>query len=69
MTGELNLLQLTLGALSLLVGLGVMIAALRRRGENEPRATAMLIFGMMAAAFGLLIAGFAIALATGENPR
>ena len=68
MTG-LNPLQFALGTLSLLIGLAVMIAALRHRGDNQPKSVAMLIFGMMATAFGLLIAGFAIALATAENPQ
>ena len=66
--GELNLLFVAIGALSLLAGIGVMIAALRL-GRESPKGVAMLIAGMMATAFGLLMAGFAIAYATAENPR
>lgn len=68
MAGGLNLWFVAIGALSLLLGIGVMIAALRL-GRESPRGVAMLIAGMMASAFGLLMAGFAIAYATGENPR
>lgn len=66
--GELNLWFVGVGALSLLIGIGAMTAALHQ-GRESPRGVAMLIAGMMAAAFGLLMAGFAIAYATGENPR
>ena len=67
MTGTLNLWFVAIGALSLLIGLGAMAAALRQ-GREQPKGVALLIGGMMATAFGLLMAGFAIAYATGENP-
>ena len=62
-----NLLFVAIGAVSLVVGLGTMAAAFRL-GRESPKGVAMLIAGMMATAFGLLMAGFAIAYATGENP-
>ena len=53
------------GAVVALVGLGIVVTAIRGRGEGEdPRATAMLIGGTMATAFGIVLAGFAIAYAT-----
>jgi len=48
------------GALFALLGLGTLIVALRG-DRSRPRNVAMLIGGMMATAFGLLLAGFAIA--------
>ncbi len=68
MIGDLNLLFVAIGAVSLLVGIGVMVAALRL-GRESPKGAAMLIAGMMAAAFGLLMAGFAISYATAESSR
>ena len=62
---EANILFVGIGAVSLLVGLTVMVAALRQ-GRESPKGVAMLIFGMMATAFGLLMAGFAIAYSTAE---
>ena len=52
-----------LGAIALVVGLGVLVSALRR-GRDEPKHVAMLIGGMMLTAFGLILAGFAIAYQT-----
>jgi len=66
MTGDLNLIQLGVGAAALLLGLALLAAALRR-GRDGPKGVAMLIGGMMATAFGLLMGGFAIALATAET--
>jgi sulfite exporter TauE/SafE len=48
------------GALVGSVGLAVLIAGLRTP-TGEPKRAAMMIGGMMIAAFGLLLAGFAIA--------
>jgi hypothetical protein len=61
-----NTFFVAIGAVSLLAGLGTMFAALRYHKRDQPRGVAMLIFGMMATAFGLLMAGFAIAFATAE---
>jgi hypothetical protein len=66
MTGDLNLIQLGVGAAALLLGLALLAAALRQ-GRDGPKGVAMLIGGMMATAFGLLMGGFAIALATAET--
>lgn len=63
---EANILFVGIGAVSLLVGLAVMVAAFRQ-GRESPKGVAMLIAGMMATAFGLLMAGFAIAYSTGEQ--
>jgi len=50
-----------LGAVFAVVGLTLVGTGIRHHGERQPRHTAMLIGGMMATAFGLVIAGFAIA--------
>ena len=65
MTGT-NIIFVIIGAISLLLGIGVLVAAIRGRPGTDPKSTAMLITGMMAAAFGLLMAGFAIAFTTSE---
>ena len=49
------------GALVAIVGLVLLVIAIRHQHEQRPRYAAMLIGGMMFTAFGLLIAGFAIA--------
>ena len=50
-----------IGALIAILGLAVLISAIRHQSEQRPRYAAMLIGGMMATAFGVIIAGFAIA--------
>ena len=50
-----------LGTIILLTGLVLLVTGIRRHGERQPKHTAMLIGGMMMTAFGLVIAGFAIA--------
>lgn len=50
-----------LGAVAAVVGLGLLVTAIRHQSEQQPRYAAMLIGGMMMTAFGLVIAGFAIA--------
>jgi len=50
-----------LGPIALLVGVTMMIVALRGGVGTSPKATAMLMAGMMAAAFGMLLTAFAIA--------
>jgi hypothetical protein len=53
-----------IGAIIGLIGLGLLVTGIRNRGKGEdPRATAMLIGGTMATAFGIVLAGFAIAYA------
>jgi drug/metabolite transporter (DMT)-like permease len=44
-----------------LAGLALLVTAIRHQGEQRPRYAAMLIGGMMMTAFGIVIAGFAIA--------
>ncbi len=63
---ELSILYLIVGVIALVAGLAMLGIAIRNRGDaNNPKATAMLIAGMMVATFGLLLAAFWIAFATG----
>ncbi len=50
-----------LGVLATIVGGTLLAIAIRHQSEQRPRYAAMLIGGMMLTAFGLVIAGFAIA--------
>ena len=50
-----------LGVVILLSGLAILVTGIRRHKEQHPKHVAMLIGGMMMTAFGLIIAGFAIA--------
>jgi drug/metabolite transporter (DMT)-like permease len=50
-----------LGIVALVVGVGLLVTGIRHQSERQPRYAAMLIGGMMLTAFGLVIAGFAIA--------
>lgn len=50
-----------LGACAAVIGLALLVIAIRHRNAQRPRDAAMLIGGMMLTAFGLVIAGFAIA--------
>jgi drug/metabolite transporter (DMT)-like permease len=49
------------GVLAAIAGLVMLVTAIRHQGEQRPRYAAMLIGGMMMTAFGIVIAGFAIA--------
>jgi hypothetical protein len=53
-----------LGAAALLIGLGLLVMGIRGHQAQQPKHTAMLIGGMMLTAFGLVLAGFAIAYQT-----
>ena len=53
-----------LGAIFAVGGLATLVTAIRHQHEQKPRYAAMLIGGMMATAFGIVIAGFAIAYNT-----
>ena len=53
------------GPIALVVGIGMMIIAIRGGVGENPKSTAMLIAGMMAAAFGLLLTAFAVGNAGG----
>ena len=59
-----NILFVVVGAIAALIGLAMLIAALRGRPGESRKSTAQLIAGMMTLAFGLILAGFAIAYAT-----
>ena len=50
-----------LGIVILLGGLAILVTGIRRHKEQHPKHVAMLSGGMMMTAFGLIIAGFAIA--------
>jgi drug/metabolite transporter (DMT)-like permease len=50
-----------LGAFAAVLGLSLLITAIRHQNEQRPSYAAMLIGGMMLTAFGIVIAGFAIA--------
>lgn len=50
-----------LGIVAAIIGIGLLVTAIRHQNEQRPRYAAMLIGGMMLTAFGLVIAGFAIA--------
>jgi Ca2+/H+ antiporter len=54
-------LFIILGALALLAGLALVVTGIRKHEGQQPKHVAMLIGGMMLTAFGLVIAGFAIA--------
>ena len=53
-----------LGAIALVAGVATLVTGIRRGPDASPRNRAMLIGGMMLAAFGLVIGGFAIAYQT-----
>ena len=48
------------GFVAVLVGLSLVVTAIRHHGERLPQHTVMLIGGMMMTAFGIVIAGFAL---------
>ena len=56
-------LFLILGPIAMLVGVTMMIVAIRSGVGQNPKSTAMLIAGMMATAFGMLLTAFAIGTA------
>ena len=59
-----NIGFLVVGIIATLLGLGMLIAALRGRVGESKKSTGLLIAGMMILAFGLVMGGFAIAYAT-----
>ncbi len=55
-------LFMIVGPIAILAGGGVMVAAIRSGGVGErPKSTVMLMAGMMACAFGMLLTAFSIA--------
>ena len=66
MVGDLKIFYVAIGVVAMLGGLAMLVRAIRGRPGENPKATAMLIAGMMITAFGLLMAGFAIGFALSE---
>lgn len=60
----MNMLFVIVGGLATLIGLLLLVSALRGRVGESRKSTAQLIAGMMILAFGLVLAGFAIAYST-----
>ena len=54
------LIFMIVGPVAILAGAAMMIAAIRGGVGENPKSTAMLIAGMMACAFGMLLTAFAI---------
>lgn len=52
---------IAVGTIAGLAGLVILVTAIRHQSEQHPKYKAMLIGGMMLTAFGLVLAGFAIA--------
>jgi hypothetical protein len=63
------LLFLIVGPIAMLVGIGAMIVAIRGGVGENPKSTAMLIGGMMATAFGMLLTAFAIGNSSAPIPQ
>ncbi|MCA1653240.1 MAG: hypothetical protein ABR588_03965 [Sphingomicrobium sp.] len=59
-----NILFVVVGAIALLVGLGMVVTGIRAGVDQRPRNNILLIAGMMLLAFGLILGGFAIAYTT-----
>ncbi|QIK79041.1 hypothetical protein G7077_09195 [Sphingomonas piscis] len=55
---------LVVGVIALIAGIALMTVAIRGGVNDRPRNHMMLIAGMMSAAFGLILGGFAIGYAT-----
>lgn len=55
------IVNILLGGFALIAGLGLLVTGIRKHEAQQPKHVAMLIGGMMLTAFGLVIAGFAIA--------
>ena len=53
--------NILLGGFALIAGLVLLVTGIRKHEAQQPKHVAMLIGGMMPTAFGLVIAGFAIA--------
>ena len=59
------ILFLIIGPTAMVAGIATMIAAIRGGVGENPKSTAMLIGGMMATAFGMLLTAFAVGGSTG----
>ncbi|MFL6773531.1 MAG: hypothetical protein ACJ8EH_00040 [Sphingomicrobium sp.] len=54
-------LYVILGAVALVAGIAMLVTGIRGGIADSPRNAVLLIAGMMAAAFGVVLGGFAIA--------
>ena len=59
-----NILFIVLGAIAAVAGVGMLLTAIRGQPGERPRHTILLIAGMMATAFGMLMIAFAVTAAT-----
>lgn len=59
-----NLLFVIVGAIALIAGIVMIAMAIHGGVDQSPRNRMMLIGGMMTAAFGLVLGGFALVYAT-----
>lgn len=64
-----TLLFLIVGPVAMLVGIAMMIVAIRGGPGTNPKSTALLIAGMMATAFGMLLTAFALGSQPPEAAR
>jgi uncharacterized membrane protein HdeD (DUF308 family) len=54
-------LFIIVGVIAAIIGVAMLVAALRGRPGESKKSTGLLIAGMMTLAFGLILAGFALA--------
>ena len=62
------ILFLVLGIAAFVAGMTLLVTAIRGKSGESPRHTVMLMAGMMATAFGLLMTAFAIGSAMSAAP-
>ena len=63
-------LFMIVGPIAILTGVAMMVIAIRSGGVGEtPKSTVMLMAGMMACAFGMILTAFAIAAQPVESTR
>jgi hypothetical protein len=62
-------LFLIVGPIAMLIGVAMMIVAIRGTPGTNPKSTILLIAGMMATAFGMLLTAFAIGSQPLESAR
>jgi hypothetical protein len=62
------ILYLVLGVIAFVAGLALLLTGIRGKPGQSPRHTVMLMAGMMATAFGLLMTAFAISSAMSAAP-
>jgi hypothetical protein len=62
------ILFLALGVIAFIAGLALLLTGIRGKSGDSPRHTVMLMAGMMATAFGLLMTAFAITSSMSAAP-